>query len=281
MQRTFASRSLRWGGIAALALLAGCVTPPPPPPPPPAPVPTPTPAPIPSRPTPPDGAALSTPVPPIGPDGVRLTVNAHLSAAATTWNLRSGLNVAALNCLEPEYAPILAAYKVMLTGQQRKLAAANKAVEAEFRGRYGAAAYRNEQDQYMTQVYNYFALPPVRHQFCATATEISNNYMLLPPDDLDAYAAVMLPKLEMVFTDFYTRFENYRLAVADWDARYGAQYGASQLAAATADGSGTAAIPLMATPIVLPGAVSQPGPVAQGTPVFVSQPVVQAPTNAE
>lgn len=211
----------------------------------------------------------------MGADGVRLTINAHLSAAGTTWNLRSGLNVAALNCLEPQHAPILTAYKALLTGQQKKLTAANKAVESEFRARYGAATYRTEQDQYMTQVYNYFALPPVRDQFCSVATEISSNYLLLPPTDLDAYAAVMLPRLETVFTDFYGRFENYRLAVADWDARYGAQYGAAQQPGYLAAGSGPAVVPLTGT-LQLPAAPDAAQPVILGTPVFVSQPVVQA-----
>lgn len=282
MHRTFARHGLRLGGIAALALLASCAAPPPPaPPPPPPPVPAPTPAPIPARPTPPNGAAASTPVPPVGADGVRLTVNAHLSAAGTTWNLRSGLNVAALNCLEPQHAPILTAYKALLTGQQRKLAAANKAVESEFRARYGAGTYRTEQDQYMTQVYNYFALPPVREQFCATATDIASNYLLLPPQDLDAYAAVMLPRLEAVFTGFYSSFESYQLAVADWDARYGVQYGASQQPGYLAGGAAGGAVPMMAVQLQLPSDAALAPTVVQGTPVFVSQPVVQAPATAE
>lgn len=283
MQRTIARHGFRFAGIAALALLASCATPPPPPPPPPPPAPAPTPAPIPSRPTPPNGAALSTPIPPVAPDGVRLTVNAHLSAAGKTWNLRSGLNVAALNCLEPQHAPILTAYKALLTGQKRKLAAANKAIESEFRARYSAATFRTEWDQYMTQVYNYFALPPVVDQFCTVATEISNNYLLLPPDDLDAYAAVMLPRLEAVFTDFYGRFENYRVAVADWDARYGAQYGASQQPGylAAGSGAGAGAVPLLAIPLQLPSETALAQPVIQGAPVFVSQPVVQAPAQPE
>ncbi|MEO0063186.1 MAG: hypothetical protein RLZZ08_1746, partial [Pseudomonadota bacterium] len=162
-----AKGSLRLATMMAFGLLSACVTPPPPPPPPPPVVAKP--APIPARPTPPDGASATTPVPPLGPDGVRLSVNAHLSSAGTTWNLRSGLNVAALNCLEPQHASILQAYKQLLTKQDRKLAAANKAVEAEFRDRFGAGTYRNQRDVYMTQVYNYFALPPVRERFCAVA----------------------------------------------------------------------------------------------------------------
>lgn len=167
-------------------------------------------------------------MPPVGADGIRLTVNAHLTPAGTTWNLRSALNVAALNCVDPEHASILPAYREFLKKHERKLAAVNKAVDEEFRKTHGARTYRTERDQYMTQVYNYFALPPALDAFCAASVAIANSYMAAPPSDIDAFAAGALPQLEAVFLDFYSRFDAYKIAVADWDTQYGALYGHTQ-----------------------------------------------------
>lgn len=229
MRANISRIAVRLAAVAGVALLASCATPPPPPPPPPpVPAPTPTPAPIPSRPTPPNGASLNTPIPPVGADGVRLTVNAHLTPAGTTWNLRSALNVAALNCVEPQYAAILPAYRVFLTTNEKKLASTNRAVDEEFRKVHGSSKYRNERDMFMTQVYNYFALPPATDDFCSVAVALSNEFMATPPQDIDAWSAASLPRVEAVFEAFYRRFEAYRVDVVDWDARYGALYGASQ-----------------------------------------------------
>lgn len=252
MSGSLSKRAIRLASVAGMVLLASCATPPPPPPPPRV-APAPAPVQIPFRPQPPNGASLLTPIPPLGADGVRLTVNARLSPAAKTWNLRSALNVAALNCLEPQFAAILPAYRDFLTRNERKLASTNRVVDEEFRKVHGSRGYRNQRDVYMTQVYNYFALPPARMNFCNAVVQQANQYMAAPPQDLDAYSAVALPQLEMVFEDFYRRFEAYRIAVAEWDARYGAQYGASQpgYVAAASFGSVTApvAVPRTAEPV--------------------------------
>ena len=219
--------------LGGLTLLAACVTPPPPPPPPPPPISLPEPQPAPMRPVPPNGAAPETIIPAVAYDGVRQTVNANLSTAQTTWNLRSGLNVAALNCLDPQFVPILDAYKLFLDRHEKQLAATNRALDREFRERYGADS-QTVRDSYMTQVYNYFALPPAQDAFCAAALQLSQNYLLAPPEDLDAFAANALPLLDAAFLKFFTDFETYRVAAAAWDARYGPIYvrPATSLAAA-------------------------------------------------
>jgi hypothetical protein len=155
-------------------------------------------------------------------------VNTGLSTAGLVWNLRSALNVAALNCQESHFAGILPAYRVFLDKNESKLARVNKEVDEEFRKVHGARTYRTERDQYMTQVYNYFALPPAHHDFCETATAITARYMAESPADLDAFSAVALTELEQVFLDFYNQFDAQVLAAADWDRQYGALYGATQ-----------------------------------------------------
>jgi hypothetical protein len=156
--------------------------------------------------------------------GIRQTVNANLTPAQKTWNLRSALNVAALNCLEPQYLAITDNYKAFLKTHLKGLAATNRALDAEFRAKFGPT-YRDSRDVYMTQVYNYFALPPTLPRFCQAALGVSNDLMLVAPADLDTFAAAALPRLEVVFEDFFKAFEQYRIDVAQWDAQYGAQYG--------------------------------------------------------
>jgi hypothetical protein len=72
----------------------------------------------------------------------------------------------------------------------------------------------------MTQVYNYFALPPTIPLFCDTALVVSNELALAKPADLDAASAAGLMKLDQVFKDFFTGYDQYRSDLAAWQARY-------------------------------------------------------------
>ena len=163
-------------------------------------------------------------IPPLDQFGVRQTVNANLSTAQTVWNLRSAMNVAALNCLRPGDEPILDAYKDLLKSFAKPLSATNRALDAEFRKKYGAEAH-SVRDQYMTQVYNYFALPPTLGDFCDEALQISKDYLAARPGNLDVYAANTLPKFENTFVNFFGAYERWRVNVAAWDAQYGEKYG--------------------------------------------------------
>ena len=217
------SARVRLAALAAgLAVLAGCATPPPPPPvvvaPPPPPPPVQL---VPPRPAPPSGAAPMMMLPAVGLDGNRLTINSGLTSAQTTWNLRSALNVAALNCLEPQHAAILGNYTQFLTRFERPLRATSNTVLEEFRDRYGRSQGQSEFDSYMTQVYNYFALPPAIDQFCDTALRVSSDSTLVVPADLDSFAARALPQLEVVFQDFFRSYANYENSLASWNATYG------------------------------------------------------------
>lgn len=192
------------------------------PPPPPAPAPAPRIV-IPARPLAPLGAVPLMQVPPRDATGVRQTVLANLTTAQKSWNLRSALNVAALNCLQPQHAGILPVYKTLLKTHARALTAANRTVAAEFRTRYGAG-FASQRDQYMTQVYNYFALPPTLPRFCDAALAVSGELAAVKPGKYDAFAATALPRLDAVFEDFFRAFEQYRADAAAWDAQYLALY---------------------------------------------------------
>ena len=152
--------------------------------------------------------------------GVRQTVNANLTPAQTTWNLRSALNVAALNCVEPEYFGLVDNYGAFLKRNAKELSATNRALQSEFRQRYGAT-FRDVQDSYMTQVYNYFALPPAKTDFCNVAYAIGSEITQIEPANLDTYASAALPRIEAVFEDFFRAYERYRVDLQAWDSQYG------------------------------------------------------------
>jgi len=132
----------------------------------------------------------------------------------------------------------------------------------------------------MTRVYNYFALPPAHDYFCDAALQLSQEAMLTPPADTDAFALAGLPRLEAAFERFFQEMERYRVAVAEWDARYGYSHGLAQNATML---SGAA----ITQPYGVSGAVplsTAPAAYVQGTSGYaqsVSQPVVQPIAGAQ
>lgn len=207
--------------VVGIATLAGCTPPPPPAPPPP---PPPVVEAFPARPVAPGYAQDNLLVPTVDAAGIRQTVNTGLTSAQTTWNLRSAYNVAALNCQGPQFANMPKQYGDFLKTHVRELSATNRALESEFRQKYGPG-HKDVQDRYMTQVYNYFALPPALNRFCAAALSVSNELVAVEKGNLDVAAARLLPQLEAVFLQFYTEYEDYRVAATAWDASYLATYG--------------------------------------------------------
>lgn len=208
------------GSAALAALLASCgpkSTPPPPPPPPPKPVVV-----IPPRPYPPNNASRDLPVPALAADGLFQSVNRGISPAQTTWNLRSAYNVAALSCPMPARDEITANYKLYLKRHAKGLTAANRKVDAEWKGKFGST-FVAQREKYMTNVYNHFALPPTLGEFCKAALAMSRDEKLIKPAELDAFSARSLPSLEIVYDDFYRRYTQYRSDLNAWNAKYGAQ----------------------------------------------------------
>ncbi len=200
-----------------LAALAGCAKAPPPPPPPPPPVVV-----IPPMPSPPMGAPLEMKVPPVAEDGQRHTVNYGISTSQTIWNLRSGYNVAALNCIEPQFAPILDGYKRFLKTYDKSLDKASKEIDRSFLTQHKGRAAIVARETYQTQVYNFFSLPPVDAGFCKAAMELSAELVTVEPGQFETYSYQGLAKLEAPFKEFFTAYEQYRADLAAWQSRYGA-----------------------------------------------------------
>jgi len=207
--------------LAALLVfaMASCAPKAPPPLPPPAPPKVVVPPP--PRPKPPNGASDNLAFPPVDAAGLRQSVNRGISPAQTLWNLRSALNVAALNCNGPQHAEILPRYKAFLKTNAKVLTATNKKVDAEFKARHGAK-FVAPREAYMTSVYNHFALPPAMPEFCNAALAVTAEAVTIKPVELEAFASRGLPSIEVVYDDFYRRYEKYRADLAAWQARYGA-----------------------------------------------------------
>ncbi len=209
-----------------LALLGACATPAPPPPSPPPPPPVEV---VPFRPIPPMGAAYVMNVPPIGPNGQRMTVLGNASADERVWYFRSAWNVAALNCTGPTYQPILDGYSTFIKNHARALKQVNDRIDASYRKQYLVARDAiKAREKTMTTVYNYFALPPARAAFCQEAMAISAQALATPKYDPAAFATANFRSFEMPFDRFFAAYEQYQRDSAAWDAQYGPRYGASQ-----------------------------------------------------
>lgn len=198
--------------VAAAALaIAGCARKPEPaPPPPPVPVATPTPAPM---PTPPAGSAAGLRTPTALPDGSYPTPNRALSSAAAAWHLRSALNVAALQCNVSD-PTVVANYNALIKTQAKSLAAAHKAISAEYKA--GGGDWEDRFDDTMTRLYNFFAQPPVQAEFCARAVPMIASAAALPAGAFESFATGALPQLDQPFIDFYRRYDLYRVELAAW-----------------------------------------------------------------
>jgi len=250
------SRKFRLSLAAVLiAGVAACSSPPPPAPPPPPPIKIVIPTP--PRPLAPNNAPDNLPVPALAANGLRESINRNITPAQITWNLRSAFNVAALNCRAERHADIVVAYRAFLKANAKKLTAVNRTVDAEFKGKYGAGFVR-PRELYMTAVYNHFALPPVQDEFCDAVQAVNRDMVGVKSKDLDAFAARSLPNIEIVYDNFYRRYDAYRAALADWRARY-QPYEVPAVPASHSAGSPAAAPAIGATGAYGPAATTASG----------------------
>lgn len=99
--------------------------------------------------------------------------------AHVLWNLRSGLNVAALQCQFSPFLRTVSNYNAILAHHNRELAAAYTALEGYFRrvnGRTGPRQF----DLYSTQTYNGFSTLDGQLGFCQTAARIGREALATP-----------------------------------------------------------------------------------------------------
>jgi len=132
---------------------------------------------------PPDfsGAPVSGGEPGIGlamPGATEKELQAHL-----IWNMRAGLNVAALQC---QFSPSLLSvrnYNDLLRQHSAELTAAYTAISGYFK-RTGGKKWQTELDQYTTRTYNGFSTLHAQLGFCETAGSIGREALDRPKGSL-------------------------------------------------------------------------------------------------
>ncbi|HYD14398.1 MAG TPA: hypothetical protein VEC11_16250 [Allosphingosinicella sp.] len=107
------------------------------------------------------------------------------------WNLRSGLNVAALQCQFSPFLRTVGNYNALLAHHNRELAAAYTTLEGYFRRRHGRTGPR-EFDLYSTQTYNGFSALNAQLGFCQTASRIGKEALATPKGQFAQLAATRM-----------------------------------------------------------------------------------------
>jgi hypothetical protein len=208
------SRKIIVAGL--LASVAACAPKPPPPPPPP---PPPVAIVIPPRPLPPGNASLTQILPGRGIDGHFVTANSNISGDRAFWQLKIGLNVAAIGCRGTEEATLVSAYNNIIKAHAKIIKSSEKTVISQLgkeNGNNGIAP----RDRLSTQLFNYFAQPPAQRAFCTRANEIAQIVSSTPSAQVIEQAPAQLARLDQPFLDFYEAYAQYQLDAAAWDAKY-------------------------------------------------------------
>ena len=110
------------------------------------------------------------------------------------WQVRSALNVAALNCRKQSHAAITSNYNLMLKRQRAVLAAAYAAEQDVFRRDFGKR-WQSAHDAHATRTYNLFAQQSLQPRFCDLATRISARASSVEETAFPAFAMISLSRL--------------------------------------------------------------------------------------
>jgi hypothetical protein len=111
------------------------------------------------------------------------------------WNLRSGLNVAALQCQFSRYLRVVDNYNALLAHHSGELANAYTALNGYFRRIHGARDGPRRFDDYSTATYNNFSTLQAQMGFCQTAGNITKEALTRPKGELYQLATVRMREL--------------------------------------------------------------------------------------
>jgi hypothetical protein len=121
------------------------------------------------------------------------------------WNLRSGLNVAALQCQFSPYLRAVPNYNALLAHHSAELAAAYTTLSAYFRRVHGAAQGPRRLDDYSTATYNNFSTLQAQMGFCQTATNIAKEALARPKGQLHQLASERMRELRNSLVPVFDR----------------------------------------------------------------------------
>ena len=105
------------------------------------------------------------------------------------WNLRAGLNVAALQCQFSSYLRAVDNYNSILAHHSEELASAYTAMNAYFKRVQGNPAKGQKAfDDYTTITYNKWSTFEAQYGFCQTASHIAKEALIRPKGELHTVA---------------------------------------------------------------------------------------------
>jgi len=121
------------------------------------------------------------------------------------WNLRSGLNVAALQCQFSPYLRTVPNYNGFLAHHSAELASAYTTLNGYFKRVHGAAKGQKLFDDYSTMTYNNFSTLQAQLGFCQTASEILKSSLATPKGQLATFAQQRMRELRNSLVPTYDR----------------------------------------------------------------------------
>lgn len=134
--------------------------------------------------------------------------------AHVIWNLRSGLNVAALQCQFSPYLRTVDNYNGILDHHSRELAAAYTALEGYFRRVNGPRNGPRRFDDYSTQTYNNFSTLQAQLGFCQTAARIGRELLAARKGDFYTVGITRIRELRSSLTPAYDSYLFTRVPIA-------------------------------------------------------------------
>jgi hypothetical protein len=125
------------------------------------------------------------------------------------WNLRAGLNVAALQCQFSDYLRAVPNYNGLLAHHNVELAAAYTALNAYFKRVQGAKGQKAF-DDYSTITYNNWSAGQAQQIFCQTATNITKSALAAPKGQLYPVAQARMREMRNALVPVYDPRPAYR-----------------------------------------------------------------------
>jgi len=125
------------------------------------------------------------------------------------WNLRAGLNVAALQCQFSDYLRAVPNYNGLLAHHSTELAVAYTALNAYFKRTLGAKGQKAF-DDYSTITYNNWSSAQAQQIFCQTATNIAKSALAAPKGQLYPIAQARMRELRNALVPAYDPRPAYR-----------------------------------------------------------------------
>src|SRR3712207_2825677 len=130
-------------------------------------------------------------------------------AAHLLWNLRAGLNVAALQCQFSDYLRTVSNYNGILAHHSKELAGAYTTLEGYFKKKHGPREGQRLFDDYNTITYNNFSTLQAQYGFCQTAADILKEAISRPKGQLHVTAQNRLRELRNSLVPAFDRILVY------------------------------------------------------------------------